>query len=213
MATRALVWRTMLAAGPPCLSPQHAARCSRPTTSTVHHPAPAPAGFAVFRSPLKEDSEPALRMLRESRHQLVMITGDAPLTACHTAAQVHIVTRPALILGRWAGQRGATSGRPLARLGLRPHRWRCVEAVHATVGILSDSCCFWLVLTHRDFVPACRSGGSGAALSWQSPDECTCEPFDSDPDAAWQLAQEYDLCITGGPGEGGYDMRQAASLA
>lgn len=39
-------------------------------------------------------------MLRESRHQLVMITGDAPLTACHTAAQVHIVTRPALILSK-----------------------------------------------------------------------------------------------------------------
>lgn len=26
--------------------------------------------------------------------------GDAPLTACHTAAQVHIVTRPVLILTR-----------------------------------------------------------------------------------------------------------------
>ena len=29
----------------------------------------------MFRSPLKEDSEPALRMLRESQHQLIMITG------------------------------------------------------------------------------------------------------------------------------------------
>lgn len=101
------------------------------------------AGFAVFRSPLKEDSEPALRMLRESRHQLVMITGDAPLTACHTAAQVHIVTRPALILSKAGG------------------------------------------------------GGGETSLSWQSPDERTREPFSSDPDAAWQLAQEYDLCITG----------------
>lgn len=55
-------------------------------------------GFAVFRSPIKPDSEPALRMLRASRHQLIMITGDAPLTACHTAAQVHIVTRQPLIL-------------------------------------------------------------------------------------------------------------------
>ena len=34
-------------------------------------------GFAIFRSPLKPDSEPALRMLRESRHQLIMITGAA----------------------------------------------------------------------------------------------------------------------------------------
>ena len=39
------------------------------------HILPAPAGFAIFRSPLKEESEPALRMLRESQHQLVMITG------------------------------------------------------------------------------------------------------------------------------------------
>lgn len=36
------------------------------------------AGFAVFRSPLKDDSEPALRMLRESQHQLIMITGAVP---------------------------------------------------------------------------------------------------------------------------------------
>jgi len=56
------------------------------------------AGFAIFRSPLKPDSEPSLRMLRASQHQLIMITGDAPLTACHTAAQVHIVTRQPLIL-------------------------------------------------------------------------------------------------------------------
>lgn len=54
----------------------------------------------MFRSPLKPESEPALRMLRESTHQLVMITGDAPLTACHAARQVHIVTRPVLILTR-----------------------------------------------------------------------------------------------------------------
>ncbi|KAL4527712.1 hypothetical protein Ndes2437A_g02854 [Nannochloris sp. 'desiccata'] len=56
------------------------------------------AGFAIFRSPLKPDSEPSLRMLRASQHQLIMITGDAPLTACHTAAQVHIVTRQPVIL-------------------------------------------------------------------------------------------------------------------
>ena len=56
------------------------------------------AGFAVFRSPLKPQSEPALRMLRMSQHQLVMITGDAPLTACHVGAQLHIVTRQAMVL-------------------------------------------------------------------------------------------------------------------
>lgn len=104
------------------------------------------AGFAVFRSPLKDDSEPALRMLRESQHQLIMITGDAPLTACHTAGKVHIVTRPALILNR-SGQGSRAS--------------------------------------------------NGASLFWLSPDESTREPFVADPEAAWQLADEYDLCITG----------------
>jgi len=56
------------------------------------------AGFAIFRSPLKDESEPALRMLKASQHQLIMITGDTPLTACHTASQVHIVTRQVFVL-------------------------------------------------------------------------------------------------------------------
>lgn len=45
-----------------------------------------------------------------------------------------------------------------------------------------------------------RNGGgatNGGALSWLSPDERTREPFSADPEAAWQLAQDYDLCITG----------------
>ena len=36
--------------------------------------------------------------LQDASHQLVMITGDTPLTACHAAKQVHIVDRPVLIL-------------------------------------------------------------------------------------------------------------------
>ena len=60
------------------------------------------AGFAILQCPLKAESEPALRQLRDSSHQLVMITGDAPLTAVHAASRVHIVDRPALILQhRW----------------------------------------------------------------------------------------------------------------
>lgn len=94
------------------------------------------AGFAIFRSPLKPDSEPSLRMLRASQHQLVMITGDAALTACHAAAQVHIVTRQPLIL-------------------------------------------------------------SPSLSSWSSPDETVEEPFVPTARAAQDLAQAYDLCITG----------------
>ncbi|KAL6770987.1 hypothetical protein ACKKBF_B33495 [Auxenochlorella protothecoides x Auxenochlorella symbiontica] len=73
------------------------------------------AGFAVFRSPLKPESEPTLGALRASGHQLVMITGDAPLTACHVAAAVHIVVRPALVLqapapGTGRGRKGGEGG-------------------------------------------------------------------------------------------------------
>lgn len=38
---------------------------------------------------------------------------------------------------------------------------------------------------------------SGGGLVWLSPDEKTREPFSADEEDAWQLAQEYDLCITG----------------
>ncbi|BBM99987.1 manganese-transporting P-type ATPase [Marchantia polymorpha subsp. ruderalis] len=56
------------------------------------------AGFAVFACPLRHDSATVLKELKESSHDLVMITGDQALTACHVAAQVHIITRSALIL-------------------------------------------------------------------------------------------------------------------
>lgn len=45
------------------------------------------------------------RMLKDSSHQLIMITGDAPLTACYTASKVHIVTREVLVLSPTAAGR------------------------------------------------------------------------------------------------------------
>eukprot|EP00271_Cylindrocystis_brebissonii_P001230 TRINITY_DN11558_c0_g1_i1.p1 TRINITY_DN11558_c0_g1~~TRINITY_DN11558_c0_g1_i1.p1 ORF type:complete len:1051 (-),score=197.83 TRINITY_DN11558_c0_g1_i1:735-3746(-) len=56
------------------------------------------AGFAVFACPMRSDSADVLLELKKSSHDLVMITGDQALTACHVAAQVHILTRPVLIL-------------------------------------------------------------------------------------------------------------------
>ncbi|XP_047307482.1 probable manganese-transporting ATPase PDR2 [Impatiens glandulifera] len=56
------------------------------------------AGFAVFNCPIREDSARILSELKASSHDLVMITGDQALTACHVASQVHIVSKPALIL-------------------------------------------------------------------------------------------------------------------
>ncbi|KAI9838810.1 MAG: hypothetical protein M1837_002303 [Sclerophora amabilis] len=56
------------------------------------------AGFLVLQCPLKDDAKKAVRMLNESSHRVVMITGDNPLTAAHVARQVEIVDRDVLIL-------------------------------------------------------------------------------------------------------------------
>lgn len=56
------------------------------------------AGFLVLQCPLKDDAIKAVRMLNESSHRVVMITGDNPLTAVHVAKQVEIVDRECLIL-------------------------------------------------------------------------------------------------------------------
>ncbi|XP_020213650.1 probable manganese-transporting ATPase PDR2 [Cajanus cajan] len=58
------------------------------------------AGFVVFNCPIRSDSATILSELKESSHDLVMITGDQALTACHVASQVHIISKPTLILGR-----------------------------------------------------------------------------------------------------------------
>lgn len=56
------------------------------------------AGFLVLQCPLKDDAKLSVRMLNESSHRVVMITGDNPLTAVHVARQVEIVDREVLIL-------------------------------------------------------------------------------------------------------------------
>jgi manganese-transporting P-type ATPase len=56
------------------------------------------AGFLVLHCPLKDDAKSSVRMLNESSHRVVMITGDNPLTAVHVAHEVEIVDRDVLIL-------------------------------------------------------------------------------------------------------------------
>ncbi len=75
------------------------------------------AGLALFRCPLRASSAPALAALRRARHATIMLTGDAPLTACHVARETHIVTRKLLLLQQaspgsfeWASPEGVVAG-------------------------------------------------------------------------------------------------------
>ncbi|OCF39299.1 cation-transporting ATPase 13A1 [Kwoniella heveanensis CBS 569] len=56
------------------------------------------AGFLVFHCPLKPDAVETLKMLNDSSHRCIMITGDNPLTAVHVAKDVEIVDRDVMIL-------------------------------------------------------------------------------------------------------------------
>nr|XP_019003040.1 cation-transporting ATPase 13A1 [Kwoniella mangroviensis CBS 8507]OCF66501.1 cation-transporting ATPase 13A1 [Kwoniella mangroviensis CBS 8507] len=56
------------------------------------------AGFLVFHCPLKPDAVETLKMLNDSSHRCIMITGDNPLTAVHVAKDVEIVDRETMIL-------------------------------------------------------------------------------------------------------------------
>ncbi|KAL1526413.1 hypothetical protein AB1Y20_015125 [Prymnesium parvum] len=55
-------------------------------------------GFLVLHNPLKPESAAVLAALRASSHQLMMITGDQMLTACHAARELRLLTRPARLL-------------------------------------------------------------------------------------------------------------------
>lgn len=58
------------------------------------------SGFLIFHCPLKDDATETIKMLNESAHRSIMITGDNPLTAVHVAKEVGIVDRETLILDR-----------------------------------------------------------------------------------------------------------------
>eukprot|EP00092_Neocalanus_flemingeri_P010651 GFUD01011473.1.p1 GENE.GFUD01011473.1~~GFUD01011473.1.p1 ORF type:complete len:1182 (+),score=323.38 GFUD01011473.1:52-3597(+) len=67
------------------------------------------AGFVIISCPMKPDSKAVIKELVASSHQVVMITGDNPLTACHVARQLKFCrTSTTIILteadGVWSWQ-------------------------------------------------------------------------------------------------------------
>eukprot|EP00736_Rhodelphis_marinus_P009660 Rmarinus@m.12517 len=56
------------------------------------------AGFAVFHCPFKKDTKATIRELQSSLHEIVMVTGDHPLTACHVASDIALSRKPFLVL-------------------------------------------------------------------------------------------------------------------
>ena len=68
-------------------------------------------GLLIMQNPIKPETPAAIQMLRNAKIECAMITGDAPLTACHVARQCQLIPSSSTVYL----SEGASRQRPQAR--------------------------------------------------------------------------------------------------
>lgn len=127
------------------------------------------AGFLVFDCDLKADSKSVIRELKNSDHQVVMITGDSAYTAADVAAKLGMLR----------------TGPDVGLLNL--------EVKSAVVSKDGSASAVAPELVWRKILGT-ATGGKGVKVVTNSSEEI---PFNSSTDALRILALQYSLCVTG----------------
>mmetsp|Transcript_2561 Transcript_2561/g.3502 ORF Transcript_2561/g.3502 Transcript_2561/m.3502 type:complete len:519 (-) Transcript_2561:897-2453(-) len=119
------------------------------------------AGLLVYDCPLKDDTAKCISQLQASQHQVVIVTGDNPLTACDVAKQLRICERPhqkMLIL---------QVDQPD---DVRAISWKPIKSAHSADNIPFSIAEVDKLESEYDLIV------SGGALAWLEEVECLSEP-------------------------------------